>query len=182
VTHKPEKSDKSNRTVEFVRLLKQNDRRLAAYVHASVPDWNEAEDVVQETCVRLWEQFDKYDPDSNFGAWACTVARYLIMASRKRSQRGHLYLRDEVLDAVGSEIEAIQPEIAERLEALQLCVEELPLDGRDLLRACYGENAQFNQVAAQRGRSVGSLYTAVSRLRRQIHQCIERRLSQKERP
>ena len=62
----PENTPKPDRTAEFVRLLKQHDRRLSAYVHSLVPDWNEAEDIVQDTSVRLWEQFDKYDSDSNF--------------------------------------------------------------------------------------------------------------------
>ena len=180
MTDKSANTDKPDRTPEFVRLLKQHDRRLAAYVHAMVPDWNEAEDIVQDTCVRLWEQFDKYEAGTNFGAWACTVARYLVLASRKRSQHAHLYLRDEVLDALGAEFEQVQPEVASRLEALERCVEELPPEGRELLRACYGDDMQLNQVAAELNRSVGSLYTAVSRLRRQVHECIDLRLRQEE--
>ena len=180
MTDESTNADKSDRTAEFVRLLKQHDRRLAAYVHASVPDWNEAEDIVQDACVRLWEQFDKFDPDSNFGAWACTVARYLILASRKRSKRGHLYLRDEVLDAMGAEFDRVQPEVASRLEAVKHCVEELPAEGRELLHVCYSEDMQLSEVAVELDRSVGSLYTAVSRLRRQVHDCVERRLRQEE--
>ena len=163
-----------------MRLLKQHDRQLAAYVHASVPDWNEAEDLVQETSVRLWEQFDKYEPGSNFGAWACTVARYLILDNRKRSARAHLYFRDEVLDAIGRDADAVAVHTPSRLEALRHCVAELSTKGRELLGHCYGSDMQLTEVAAKTGRSVGSLYTAVSRLRRQIHDCIERRLREEE--
>ncbi len=88
---KAEQTDQHRRTAEFVQLLKQHDRRVSAYVYSLVLDWNDAEDIVQETSVRLWEQFDEYRVDEDFGAWACTIARYMVMAYRKRVQRDRLH-------------------------------------------------------------------------------------------
>jgi len=89
------------RNADFVRLLKRYDRRLAAYVFSLVPDWNDAEDILQDTWVRLWEQFDEYRQGEDFGVWACTIARYLVMAYRKRMQRERLHFSPEVVDMGG---------------------------------------------------------------------------------
>ncbi len=164
------------RTSEFVRLLKQYDRRLAAYVHSFVPEWHEAEDVIQEASVRLWEQFEKFEPGTNFGAWACTIARYLIMERRKSSPKGHLYLMGELIGQVENSFEEVQSESDFRLQALQECFEKLTPSGRSLLSQCYEKGMRLTHVAKVTGRTVGSLYTSISRLRSQLHDCIERRL------
>ena len=64
---------KKPKTVEFLRLLLQHERRIRAYILALVPNWADADDLYQETTVRLWEQFADYNPEKEFGAWACTV-------------------------------------------------------------------------------------------------------------
>lgn len=73
--HQRSASDRS--TVEFLRLLSQHERRVKSFILALVPNWADADDLYQETTVRLWEQFADYDPDQEFGAWACTIAYYI---------------------------------------------------------------------------------------------------------
>ena len=52
---------------EYLRLLAQYDLRLRGFVFTLVPNWADAEDIVQEVKLRLWEQFDDYDPTRTFG-------------------------------------------------------------------------------------------------------------------
>jgi RNA polymerase sigma-70 factor, ECF subfamily len=170
----------SDRNAEFVRLLKRHDRRVAAYVFSLVPDWNDAEDIVQETCVRLWEQFDEYRPDEDFGAWACTVARYLVLAYRKRTQRQRLHFRSDVLDALDAQVAADQPEAERRLRLLAECVRRLGDSAGDLLRRCYAEGAKIKDIAGQLGRSVNGVYLALSRIRRDLHECVEMSLNRED--
>ena len=169
-------------TAEFVRLLRQHDRRLAAYVHSLVPNWSEADDVIQETSIRLWEQFDRFDRNADFGAWACTIAKYMVLTSRQKSRNAHQYFRDEVLDLMGTTISTVDDEVSERHEALQLCVEKLPAKGRDLLTAYYASEMSPAEVAASSGRTTGAVYTSLSRIRRQLQECIERHLRREDRP
>jgi len=51
--------------------------------------WNlaEADALVRETCLRLWDEFDKYVPGSSFAAWSLTVAHYEVLTWRKRASR-----------------------------------------------------------------------------------------------
>ena len=58
--------------------------RIRALVNPTAAD---ADDLYQETTVRLWEQFPDYDPEQEFGAWACTIAYYMVLAHRKKSSR-----------------------------------------------------------------------------------------------
>ena len=54
------------RTREYLRLLGQHERRLLGFILSLVPNWADADDIAQEVKIRLWEQFDKYDPAKDF--------------------------------------------------------------------------------------------------------------------
>src|SRR5580704_11881026 len=47
---------------QFVRLLTGNERRLKSYILTLVPNLADAEQIAQDTSLRLWEQFDRYNP------------------------------------------------------------------------------------------------------------------------
>lgn len=170
----------SNRNTDFVRLLKQHDRRLAAYVFSMVPDWNDAEDIVQDTCVRLWEQFDEYRPGEDFGAWACTIARYLVLAYRKRTQRQKVQFQSSVIDALDAQVTADHEDAELRARVLADCVRKLNDSARDLLRRCYGRPAKIKDIAQDLNRSVNGVYLALSRIRRMLHDCVETTMGEGE--
>ena len=70
---------------EFLALLARHEQPLAACVHALVPNWQEAEEVLQETRVTLWRQFADFQPGSDFQAWARTIARYVSRSHLRRN-------------------------------------------------------------------------------------------------
>ncbi|MCE9556706.1 MAG: sigma-70 family RNA polymerase sigma factor [Planctomycetes bacterium] len=164
-------------TAEFVRLLALHERRLAACVLTLVLDWDRANDILQETKLRLWEQFDDYDPSKDFGAWSRTIARYMVLKHREQAARDHLLIGPEYLEAMAEEVAAVSDGLAERQSALARCVDELAEGPRDLLRRCYLPGSSLKKVAQQLNRTPGSLYKAVERIRRRLLQCVEDKLS-----
>ena len=166
-------------TVDFLRLLSQHERRMKAYILALVPNWADADDLYQETTVRLWEQFADYDREREFGAWACTIAHYMVLAHRKKSSREKGRFSQAFVDAVAEEVAATSHEADLRYHALQQCLRKLNRRNRDLIRRCYSGTNTLKAVAKQMGHSVDALYKALSRIRHALHECIEKKL-QKE--
>jgi RNA polymerase sigma-70 factor (ECF subfamily) len=160
---------------QFVRLLTLHERRVYAFILSMVTNWADADEILQETNVRLWNEFDKFTPGSDFGAWACTVARYQVMTFRKKQSRDRLQFTDEFIDAVARESQA-DDDTAARHQALARCTDELSPTHRDLLRAFYEPGASGEAVAARFNRTVDALYKALSRIRRLLHDCVVRRM------
>jgi RNA polymerase sigma-70 factor (ECF subfamily) len=171
-----ESSENSRRTAEFVRLLKQSDRRISGYIFSLVPHWADAEDLIQETSVRLWEQFHAYQPGTDFAAWACTVAHYMVLAYRKRAQRNRLQFSSEIFELLGDELDLSADARSGRLEALAECLNRCDPRSRHLLQLCYEHGAVIKDVAEQLGRTVQGVYMALSRLRKALHDCVEKKL------
>jgi RNA polymerase sigma-70 factor (ECF subfamily) len=179
VTHHPNDSppaadDKADR---FVRLLAANQRRLFLYVMSLVPHWADAEEVLQETNLVLWREFDTFRPGTNFAAWACRVALNQVLAWRKRRQRDRLEFSDAFLEAVAAETEAAADALEDRCEALAGCIAKLPAHHRDMLRLRYGENRGIEAIADQLQRTTEAVYRALSRIRHALHECVNRTLA-----
>ena len=164
------------RVEEFVRLLGQNQRRLFLYVLCLVSDWNDAEEVVQETSLVLWREFVGFEPGTNFAAWACRVAFHQVLAWRKRRQRDRLQFSDAFLEAVAEETATDLDRLEERARALAGCVEKLPREQRDLLRRRYTQGETVEGIARACGRTVEAVYRALSRIRHALHECVTRTL------
>ena len=48
---------------EFLRVFLANEREILRYVVALVPNLGDAQEIVQQTAVVLWEKFDEYDAE-----------------------------------------------------------------------------------------------------------------------
>lgn len=69
-------------------------------------------DILQEVNIVLWEKRKSFKPGSNFGAWACTVARYKVLEHRRAEARrnGFLVFNDELSRALGADIQEREPD------------------------------------------------------------------------
>jgi RNA polymerase sigma-70 factor, ECF subfamily len=158
---------------EFVQLLARHERRLEGYVLSMLPNWHDAEEVVQDTKLKLWQQFSDYDPTKDFGAWACTIAYYQILAIRHRSQAKHVLLGDEFLEKVAAKVAQVAAMSADRENAMSGCVQQLSEARRTLLRRCYAGGETIAQIASQLGRTADSVRQELLRVRRTLHRCID---------
>ncbi len=173
-----EMAQQNNETVqEFVRLLARHDRSLYSYILAQVPNWGDADEVAQETRLRLWEQFDQFEPGSQFGAWAKTIAHYQILTYRRRQQRKGNRFSERTMELLSAESEVRADELCPRHLALEKCLAELNDSHRELIVQCYSEqNQSMRQIARELGRSYDATRKALFRIREFLAQCVERRL------
>jgi RNA polymerase sigma-70 factor (ECF subfamily) len=177
---RPNRQDQDQRNIEFVRLLAAHELRLSVYVHTLVPLWNDAEDVLQNTKVRLWEQFDQFQPGTDFAAWAFTVAGYMIRTYRKQCHRQRLCFADNLLQKIAAETSPADSAGEDRIAALVECVRALGDTSRQLLRLFYTDRQRVKDIARQLGQAPTATYQALSRIRRSLSECVEKRLHEEE--
>jgi RNA polymerase sigma-70 factor, ECF subfamily len=170
-----------NRTRQFVSLLGESERRLGSYVLALVPNWCDAEEVLQETRLRLWEQFESYDPSKDFGAWACTVAYYQVLKLRSHTARSKILFSQETVDRVSAELARVAPKLSPRLSILLTCIEKLSSWQRDLLKRCCMSGDSVAKASAGMNRKVDSTRKVLLRIRRKLHECVEIAMNKEDR-
>ena len=166
-------SEHETRTREFVRLLSAHDQELSGYVVSLVPNWADADEIIQETKLRLWEQFDQYDPTKDFGGWARAIAYFMMLAYRKQSQRVAARFSQQFVDVVSREAASLATEAYPLRQALSDCIAKLSQAARELLWACYAGKETIKDVAIRLGRSVRGTQRAVAKTRTDLQRCIE---------
>jgi RNA polymerase sigma-70 factor (ECF subfamily) len=171
-----------DRTGQFLRLLGQHEHSLYTFVLAMVPRWADAEDIVQEARIRLWEQFDKYQPDKDFGAWARTIAYYLILAHRKQAKRSATPFSQAFCEAIAAEVAETPSLVRDRQEALLHCLEELDESKRNLVQRYYGGKESMSDLARTLKRSYEALRKAIYRTLIVLGECNDSRLHKEVRP
>jgi RNA polymerase sigma-70 factor (ECF subfamily) len=163
----------------FVQLLAACERRLYDYIFALVGNFADADEIAQDTKLRLWEQFDQFEPGTNFAAWACTIARYRILDYRKMHRRERALLSEEFCQRLSETLASQSDELGgRRLQALQQCLQRISPDDRELLMQCYASHSSVGQVAAAFNKTRGSLYQRLWRIRGKLLVCIERRMAE----
>src|SRR5947209_20049694 len=127
----------------FLRLFLQNERRLYAYILTLLPNRADADDVLQEVSLVLWDKFDPDDPPLDFAAWGCRIAYFKVLDFCKKRQRSRVRFSQALLERVGETAveHAATLQLDERREALAGCVDKLSPRDRDLLARRFADGA-----------------------------------------
>jgi RNA polymerase sigma-70 factor (ECF subfamily) len=172
----PSPQPEHSRVAEFMRLLSGCERRLYDFVLAMVGNLADADELMQETKLRLWEQYERFEPGTNFGAWARTVAYYQVLDFRKRPGRAEPHLSLEFFEAIAAEVAERSGELDARQRALEVCLQRLSTSDRNLVVRSYDGATPIKQVADSLGRTVTATYQLLWRIRGKLFRCIQKRL------
>jgi RNA polymerase sigma-70 factor, ECF subfamily len=166
---------------EFVLLLAKHERQLSGYVHTLVPSWQDAEDVLQDTKLRLWQQFDSFRREADFVAWAVAIAHYMIQTHRRNCQRQRVCFSDDVLDRISRHVPTKSSSLQEdRASALVECVKMLNDASRKLLRRFCTGHARLIDIARELGQAPSTTRVALLRIRRTLFECVQQRVQEGE--
>ena len=167
--------------IEFTELLGSSRGRVFGHLLALVQNLADAEDLYQQTALLLWEKFDQFQRGTDFGAWAVTVAHYQALNFLRRQSRRKTLFSDAALARLAAvQLDLKTSDFSARSEALSSCLEALPDRSKQMLRLRYQGDQSLQQIAEQERRSVGSIYTAISRIRKALMSCIESRVAQEK--
>ena len=141
---------------DFAARLRAHQVQIFGYLYSLVRNFDDADDLFQQTSLALWNKFDQYDPSRSFVAWACGVARFEVSNFLRSRSRHRLYFSDDLsLLLVDAQEELEVDRIEERREALAGCVKKLRRKGSGACRGLLRRGIQGSRGGAEVG-PVGS--------------------------
>lgn len=166
-------SDVADREL-FVRLLMRHDRVIRAFLRSLLPTHFDVDEVMQEVSVVAWRKFGDLHEPGNFRRWVCRIARYEVLAYRRRQARDRLLLSEKLEQLIAEEgIDELSLR-EQQLKALEGCVEKLPAGRKQLVLSAYSANQTMKSIAEENGKTPEAIYKLLSRLRYELLRCIER--------
>jgi len=145
-----------------------------------VSDPGTAEDLFQQTWVRLMEKIGSYDTRRNFEAWLFAIARNLAIDHLRRRRGISLDERDEAGQAPVDRLSAGGRNALEQLldfergALLAAAIEELPAIHREVLTLRFEEEMTLEQIAEVAGVPLSTVKSRLHRALESLRARIER--------
>ena len=163
----------------YVELVNRYRDRLMNFIYRYVGTRQEAEDIVQDTFVKLFQKKDYYRPISEFSTWIFTIASNLAKTElRKRKRRKVSYLSQlgmeekdfdiPVEDTTDEEMvgEYTESQIQNAIQSLQLHF-RTALILRDIEELSYEEISKILDVP------LGTIKSRINRARLQLQEMLK---------
>lgn len=138
---------------------------LRAFAVSLTRNMTEADDLVQDTILKAWSKFDKFQPGTDLRAWLFTILRNTFFSSRRKLKR-------EVADPDGIHAGTLfeKPEHDGRLAMADFnrAFDLLSAEHREVLILVGANGYSYEEAAAMMGVAVGTAKSRANRARARL--------------
>ena len=160
-------------------LIKRYEKRLLNFIYRLLQGLDEAEDLFQETFLRVFRSRKRYRAKANFSTWLYRIASNLCIDRLRKSGRQKTTSLDQAFQGRVSRYDvlpdySLAPDVVMEREELQIEIQtalsSLPVHQRIVVIMSEYEGLNYSQIATALGCSVGTVKSRVHRARKQLKQ------------
>lgn len=154
-------------SVAFQKLIDREAPRLLRFAQGMLGSLDEAEDVVQDTLIRPWENAERWTPDARIGTWLHRVC-YNRAIDRLRRRRS--FVDDSALEGLADESEQADAALVrgETTLSVREAIERLPARQRTAVLLFHIQGLAQRDAADVMDVSEAAFESMLSRARRQL--------------
>lgn len=168
---------KSHLYEPFLSLYAEHQAALHTFIRAMLPRREEADEVMQDVIVILWQKFDSAQ---DFKKWAFGVARLEVLKFLQTRKRDRHVFDDALVNQLADRAVLLERQHFSEREALESCLQKLPDLQRELVLTAYTKGSSMDALAALRGQTPMSLYKLLHRIRQSLQECVQKTVAQRE--
>ncbi len=156
----------------FIRLVNAQSPRLLRFTASLLGSLAEAEELVQEAFLRLWQRAEDWRPDGTVATWLHRVAyRLAVDAIRRRRPSVALEgLEDVLADEAPSHHEQLA--ITQEAVLLRRAIDGLPERQKAALLLCHFQELSQSEAAAIMGIGEHAYESLLARARRRLRETL----------
>lgn len=166
--------ERPNKADGFLNRLMQKQMRIYAFILSMVRNYEDADDILQDTVNTMWQKYPESQPINDFVAWGIQIAYYKILDYRKK-QRGniHIHYNDQLFEKMLPVIKETDRYSDVRLEKLKSCLKRLGTRESKFIELRYYQDLKPRQISSLLGLSILNVYKIMSRIHSQLLQCVK---------
>ncbi|HUU27869.1 MAG TPA: sigma-70 family RNA polymerase sigma factor [archaeon] len=167
----------------FNELMKRYSRRIINYIYRIIGDRDRAEDLLQDTFIRVYRNIDRFDQKRKFSTWLYTIATNLAKNELRNTGRSPLlyfqnffFRKDdqqmfEAADREGRPDDNLYQKQLQDLVAK--AVEKLPDRHRLVFTLRESEGKSYEEIAEILDCNIGTVKSRLNRARARFAQLVE---------
>lgn len=155
----------------FTILVDRHVDALHGFVQRMLGNQDDAEDIVQDTFVRVWQKASQWHPKAKVSTWLHSIAYNLCMDFYRR-------IKGETVDI--TEVELIDPhqpatsrQQQEVALQVQLALQQLPESQRSAIILCHYQDMSNREASEVLGISISALESLMARGRRKLKKILQ---------
>ena len=159
----------------YIELVNRYRDRLINFVYPYLGDFEHAEDVVQETMLKLYEKKHYYREIAKFSTWIYTIARNLANTElRKKKRRKTTYISRMTKDDRQYDIPAVQADLNQNLQnefirdRIHAAIKELPEHFKTVIILRDIQELSYDDISNIVGVPLGTVKSRINRARLQL--------------
>lgn len=168
-------------TVAFDIIVKRYKMRLVNFVFRFVRDRDLAEELVQETFLRVFRERKNHERISNFSTWIFTIAGNLAKSELRRRKRWRFFSLDQQDNDEGAEFEIPdESQLPDRMahdrmieKAVQDAINSLSLKYKEAVILRDIQGFAYEEIAEIIGCPVGTVKSRVNRARLRLQEQLQ---------
>lgn len=162
----------------FEPLVDAHLDQLRAFIALKLPIAHLVDEVAHETFIFAFRNLARFTAGTSFRAWLRAIATNLVRAEIQRYAREQ---QNQLAYARARELEhhlmTGPASDSEEVEHLRNCVASLPAHMQELVQLKYEQDEPIETIAAKLARTENAVWQALFRLRAQLRECVEGKLS-----
>jgi RNA polymerase sigma-70 factor, ECF subfamily len=162
---------------QIVELIMHNRMRLISYARSIACDFHTAEDIYQKMCLKAIQSSEAFEDADHLLKWAWIVCRNEALKSLRNQKNSSVVLDEQIIETIQNAFETPSfMDDPETLNLLEECISKLSMPTKKLLEYRYKHNLSGPKLAASLNKNVKTVYVAISRAHRALHDCMSRQL------
>ena len=150
--------NKATRNDAFGNIVKTYQKRTYWHIRRIVIDHDDADDVVQNTFIKVWENLDQFRGDSQLFTWIFRIATNEALLFLNKKKAGTKVSLDDVDSDLINTLHSSPYFNGDRAEQkLQIAILQLPEKQRLVFNMKYYQALKYEEMEAILGTSVGAL-------------------------
>ncbi len=150
--------DNRNQDLAFQMLVEKYQERLYWHIRKIVMDHDDADDVLQNTFIKVWKNLKNFREESTLFTWLYRIATNESLTFLNSKKRHSLLPLNEVTDFLMDNLEADPYFEGDAIQKkLQKAILSLPEKQRLVFNMKYFDNLKYNEISEILNTSVGAL-------------------------
>jgi RNA polymerase sigma factor (sigma-70 family) len=159
-----------NKEVLFKEIFQKNSRKIYHLCYGYTGESNSANDLMQETFMKVWQNLDKFRNQAMISTWIYRIAVNTCLSYLRVEKR---HAKDELTDNI---IENKMEEFSEKNEQVALlykCISKLEENERIIITMVLDE-VPYAEIAEISGISEGNLRVKIHRIKQKLAEIYNR--------
>ena len=174
------------RDAAFRELIRRYERPVFSLIYRMVRDRELAEDLAQDTFIKVLNHIDRYRPEFKLSSWLFKIANNVTIDHLRRRQLATVSLDGSPHAATAAEAQATSLDLADEQEtaldelasrelgtAIEQAIGRLRPEYRSCIMLRHVEGRSYEEIAATLDLPLGTVKTYIHRARHELRRALE---------